>query len=397
MAMKPTMHPLGLYIHVPFCKHKCAYCDFYSMAGTDQDMDRYTKAVDAHLKETAPFAKNHTVDTVYFGGGTPTLLGEKRLVQLLKTISKHYHLSRDVEITIEANPESAQDVRTLRKLRKAGCNRISLGMQSANDAELAAVGRIHSAHDVATAVAAIRKAGIANLSLDLIYGLPDQTQEQWQETLNVATSLAPEHLSCYGLKLEENTPLFQRQGELVLPSEDAQSDFYLYTVEFLAHLGYAQYEISNFAQKDRTSRHNMKYWTLGEYAGFGPSAHSDFGGVRYGYPRDLQAYVDGVLSGAPMVSESIPIPPQDRDTEWLMLGLRTVNGLQPKDYEARFRRRFDCFVPFLNQCKQADYAVEEDGTWHLTPKGFLVSNQIIGELLDIQAKDKESRLRDHHY
>lgn len=389
--MKTERKPLGLYIHVPFCKQKCIYCDFYSLPHQESRMDDYTAAVCAHLTETAPFAAGHLVDTVYIGGGTPTYLGPDRLGKILKTVHKKYRVAKDAEITLEANPDSAGDWKILRALRRAGVNRVSLGMQSACDAELSAIGRVHTQAQTAAAVKAVRRAGIKNLSLDLIYGLPDQTPERWQENLSAAVALEPEHLSCYGLKVEEGTPLFQRREAYNLPGDDAQADMYLYTVEFLERMGYVQYEISNFARPGMESRHNLKYWHLDEYAGFGPGAHSDFGGVRYAYARDLDAYIRGVATGAPMLSESERIPPLDRDTEYVMLGLRLREGLDPKEFERRFRRRFNCFVPFLEQCRQNGYACEEEGRWHLTPKGFLVSNQIIGGMLDALAQDKRRR------
>ena len=389
--MKPAPKPLGLYIHIPFCKHKCAYCDFYSLSGREDRMDDYTDALCAHLTEIAPFAAGHQVDTVYFGGGTPSYLGTKRLIRLLKTVQKKYRLDKQAEITLEANPDSAGDWKELRALRRAGFNRLSLGMQSASDAELQAIGRVHTWEQVGAAVEAARKAKFENLSLDLIYGLPGQTMEQWQANLTAAVDLAPEHLSCYGLKVEEGTPLFAVRDTAGLPGDEEQADMYLWTVEFLAQMGYDQYEISNFAKPGRESRHNLKYWTLQEYVGFGPGAHSDFGGVRYAYGRDLEGYIQGVQTHAPMLSESESIPPLDRDTEWLMLGLRTVQGLDPKVFERRFRRRFACFRPFLEECRTAGYAVEEEGLWHLTPKGFLVSNQIIGGMLDALASEKRRR------
>jgi len=389
--MKPVPKPLGLYIHIPFCKQKCAYCDFYSLAGREDRMDDYTAALCAHLTETAAFAAGHTVDTVYFGGGTPSYLGEKRLVKLLKTVQKRYRLARDAEITLEANPDSAGDWKFLKALRKAGFNRLSLGMQSADDGELAEIGRVHTASQVRAAVEAARKAGFENLSLDLIYGLPHQTLDQWRRSLEAAVSLSPEHMSCYGLKVEEGTPLFLRRESAGLPGDEIQAEMYLYTVDFLARHGFRQYEISNFARTGRASRHNLKYWTLGEYAGFGPGAHSDFGGVRYAYERDLEGYIRGVRDHAPLLSESETIPPLERDTEWLMLRARTAMGLAPQEFEHRFRRRFTCFLPFLEQCRQAGYAVWEEDRWRLTPQGFLVSNQIIGGLLDALAEEKRRR------
>ena len=389
--MKTTRKPLGLYIHIPFCKQKCAYCDFYSLSGRESRMDDYTDALCAHLLETAPFAAGHTVDTVYFGGGTPSYLGEKRLARILKAVFKKYHVAKDAEITLEANPDSAGDWKVLKTLRRAGINRLSLGMQSACDAELREIGRIHTMDQVRAAVEAARRAGIDNLSLDLIYGLPHQTMERWQQNLAAAVDLAPEHLSCYGLKVEEGTPLFARREAAGLPGDEEQADMYLYTVDYLSRHGYRQYEISNFARTGRESRHNLKYWLLEEYVGFGPGAHSDFGDVRYAYERDLEGYIRGIKDHAPMLSESERIPPLSRDTEWVMLGLRTVRGLDPREFETRFRRRFACFLPFLERCRQAGYAVLEEGRWHLTPRGFLVSNQIIGGMLDALAEDKRRR------
>lgn len=389
--MKTPPRPLGLYIHIPFCKQKCVYCDFYSLAGNEGRMDAYVEALCTDLRETAQYTAGYSVDTVYFGGGTPSYLGEKRLVKVLKTVLKHYHVEKDAEITLEANPDSAGDFKMLRALRRAGFNRISLGMQSGCDEELREIGRVHTAAQTRAAVAAARKAGFENLSLDLIYGLPHQTMERWQANLAEAVSLAPEHLSCYGLKVEEGTPLFARQESAELPDDDAQADFYLAAVEYLAGQGYAQYEISNFAKPGKASRHNLKYWQLQEYAGFGPGAHSDLGGVRYAYDRSLDTYIEGVKNHAPVFSERCRIPPADRDLEWIMLGLRTAAGLEAKEYEYRFRRRFAPFLPFLEKCRDAGYAVEQNGRWRLTPRGFLVSNQIIGEMLDILNEEKRRR------
>ena len=388
MNSTPT---LGIYVHIPFCKQKCAYCDFYSLSSREDRMDDYTEALCAHLEEIAPRAAGHAVDTVYFGGGTPSLLGAKRLSRILKTILKKYPVVKGAEITMEANPDSIGDKKALKSLRKVGFNRISLGMQSACAEELREIGRIHTAEQTAAAVATARAAGFDNLSLDLIYGLPHQTMERWMENLTAAVALQPEHLSCYGLKVEEGTPLFARRDTAQLPDEEAQADMYLATVAYLGEQGYAQYEISNFAKPGRESRHNLKYWSLGEYAGFGPGAHSDFGGVRYAYERDLEGYIRSVREGTALLSECETIPPMDRDTEWIMLGLRTVRGLDVKEFEHRFRRRFTCFLSFLENCRKAGYAVEEDGRWHLTPEGFLVSNQIISTLLEALAEDKRLR------
>ena len=241
------MTPLGLYIHIPFCKSKCVYCDFYSLPNCEEKMDAYVSALTNHLKEVAPRMKNQTVDTVYFGGGTPSYLGQERLCHLLKTVKKYYRVTSDAEITLEANPDSAGDVKALRKLRRAGFNRVSLGVQSTDNGLLKRIGRVHTYEQVKQAVAAARKAKFDNLSIDLIYGLPEQTMETWQKTLREAVELAPQHISCYGLKVEEGTPLWREKDTMVAADDDEQAEMYLWAVAFLHGRGYEQYEISNFA------------------------------------------------------------------------------------------------------------------------------------------------------
>ena len=228
---------LGLYLHIPFCKSKCAYCDFYSLPHSEEKMDAYAAALLRHLEEVAPRCTAHTVDTVYFGGGTPSYLGEKRLTHLLKAVKKRFHVASDAEITLEANPDSAGDWKALRTLRKAGFNRISLGVQAADDDLLRRIGRVHTWEQALSAAAAARMAGFDNLSLDLIYGLPGQTLEAWQDTLRSAAALEPQHLSCYGLKVEPGTPLWQQRDSADLPDDDTQADMYLWTVDYLQKKG----------------------------------------------------------------------------------------------------------------------------------------------------------------
>ncbi len=366
--------PLGIYIHVPFCKQKCVYCDFYSLPRREEDIDAYVSTLRSQLAE-ADFS-GYEADTVYFGGGTPSFLGPRRLTALLEAVSTACPIAPGAEITFEANPDSAGGPSALSALRRAGFNRISLGMQSAGDDELKALGRIHTMAQVRAAVEAARKAGFDNLSLDLIYGLPGQDLPRWRRNLAAALELGPEHLSCYGLKAEPGTPLYARRE--TLPGDEIQADMYLETVDLLEARGYRQYEISNFARPGRESRHNLKYWTLGEYIGFGPGAHSDFWGVRYAWARDLEAF----LRGDRLLSEIRRMTPREREAEWLMLSLRLARGLDPAEWETRFRRPFAPFLPFLRRCEAAGYAVREGDRWRLTPRGFLVSNPIIGALLD---------------
>lgn len=389
--MKKSYKPLGLYIHIPFCKSKCVYCDFYSLPHAENHMDRYAAALCRQLAEISRQTTAHEVDTIYFGGGTPSYLGVKRLKRILKTVEKHYRIAKHPEITLEANPDSAGDWKNLRGLRKAGFNRISLGVQSADDKLLALLGRPHTFAQAVDAAAAVRKAKIKNLSLDLIYGLPGQTMDGWKDTVEKALALEPDHLSCYGLKVEENTPLWESQRDLEMPDDDLQADMYLWTVERLGSLGFAQYEISNFAKPDFESRHNMKYWTLGEYAGFGPGAHSDLGDVRYAYVRDLDAYCLGVENEGDILSENERIPSRKRDVEYIMLGLRTAHGLSRQEFENRFRLPFGPVQAVLERFCESGRAVFRDDRWRLTPEGFLLSNQIIGQALDALADEKARR------
>lgn len=387
MSGRQEKPALGLYIHIPFCKAKCAYCDFYSLAHSEEKMDAYMAALLRHLEEVAPRAAGMQVDTVYFGGGTPSYLGAARLCRILQTVLRRYDVARDAEITLEANPDSAGDWKELRKLRRAGFNRLSLGVQSTDDALLRRIGRVHTYEQVQQAVKAARKAKFTNLSLDLIYGLPGQTVEDWQRTLADAVALGPEHLSCYGLKLEEGTPLWQQRQTLTLPDDDAQADMYLYTVAALGEMGYEQYEISNFAKPGKASRHNLKYWRMEEYAGFGPGAHSDFGGVRYGYVRDIDSYIAGKL----VLSESENDSTLARDYEYVMLSLRTAAGIDRQTFEKRYRQRFQPMETLFEQYEKAGLALPTEGGWRLTPKGFLVSNSIIAALQEALAQQRAAR------
>ena len=364
---------VGLYVHIPFCAAKCSYCDFYSLARREDRMDDYCAALTQHLREVAPRMAGQQVDTVYFGGGTPSYLGPKRLAALLKTIRKCYALTADAEITLEANPDSAGDVKALKLLHKAGFNRLSLGAQAMDDEMLRRLGRIHTAQQVHEAVSAARSAGFQNISIDLMYGLPGQTMDHWQRTLADAIALGTEHVSAYGLKVEEGTPLWQRRGSAELPDDEAQADMYLWAVEALGAAGYGQYEISNFARPGYESRHNLRYWRMAPYAGFGPGAHSDFGNVRFAYDRDL----DGYIAGEMRLSEREEILPRERCMEYIMLSLRTAEGISRSVVERTYRKPFAQAEAVLRELAEHGLAEATEAGWRLTPRGFLVSNAVI--------------------
>lgn len=373
--------PLGVYIHIPFCLSKCAYCDFYSQCGTKNEYDEYTSALTKHIGEAHMRSSDYVVDSIYFGGGTPTAIGEQNLIKILRTVQKNFRVSPDCEITCEANPNSVS-FPMLKKMKKAGFNRLSFGMQSSLSSELRVLGRTHSFEDVTAAVESARKAKFENISLDLMYGLPQQTRESFSESLSAALALNPEHISCYSLKLEEGTPLAERPETLFLPSDDEVADMYLDAVESLAEAGYAQYEISNFAKEGRLSRHNMKYWTLGDYWGFGPSAHSLVGKKRFSYMRDRAGYIEALRSGDEIIDRIETINEAARCGEYLMLGLRTVQGIRADMLEKKYLTFFDEIEKVLLKYHKLGYADFDGESWFLTPKGFLVSNRIIGDVLD---------------
>ena len=380
--------PLGIYIHVPFCRSKCQYCDFYSLTTKeDKWLDGYQDAVCAHIKETGPLAPDYVVDTIYFGGGTPSFFGADGMAAILNTIRKSFKVSSTAEITFEANPDSVSD-RLLRRLRSEGFNRVSLGIQCDDDVILKKLGRPHNYAQAVSAVQRIRRFGFKNLSVDLMYGLPGQSLLAWEKTLKNVLKLQPEHISCYGLTLEEGTPLYEYREYCNLADDDTQADMYLSAVEILRQHGYRQYEISNFCRKGNVSRHNLKYWNGDPYLGFGPNASSDFGGNRFTIVRDLKAYIEGIKTGGQVLQEVQEIAPRERAGEYLMMRLRTAAGIDPKVYEQRYLLPFRPLEKYLQECKERGLATKTyDGRWHLTPNGFLLSNSIISELLLIQEKN----------
>ena len=379
--------PLGIYIHIPFCRSKCTYCDFYSLPGKNDHMMReFLRAITAHIKESGQLSPGYRVDTIYFGGGTPSYLGARGLTRILNTIRKYFDVAPNAEITFEANPDSVTPW-LLHRLRSEGFNRVSLGIQCDDDSILKTIGRPHNYAQAVKAVKQIRRAGYRNLSVDLMYGLPGQTLEMWQNTVERVLKLDPDHISCYGLKVEEGTPLYAYQDSCNLPDDDAQADMYLAMVEIMRRTGYRQYEISNFAKREMASRHNLKYWNGGEYLGFGPGASSDFAGKRFSIDRDLKAYVQGIASGGQVLSDIQEIPPRERAGEYLMLRLRTSAGISREEYERRYLLNFEPLVDVLERACLRNLAMSNGkGGYRLTPEGFLLSNSVISDLLLAQEK-----------
>lgn len=362
---------IGLYIHVPFCDGKCPYCDFYSMRGSEEHMEEYTNCIIGSLNNYGQ-TLNRSADTLYFGGGTPNLLGARRIASLVETAQKNFRLDH-AEITLEVNP--AEDLTEfLKAVHDAGVNRLSVGLQSADEAELRVLGRRHTAAQAGLAVEAAQRAGFGNISLDLMIATPGQTKESLARSIAFCAQAGVQHISAYLLKIEPHTAYYKMREQLVLPDEDETGDWYLYACEKLEKRGFIQYEISNFAKPGFESRHNLKYWRCEEYLGLGPAAHSFLNGERFYYDRNLRAFLDGCE------------PVRDGDgggfEEYAMLALRLTEGLS----ERRCRERFGFGIPA--SVWDADRLYEKAGLtartadgFRLTPKGFLVSNTLLAELL----------------
>ena len=319
------------------------------------------------------------VDTVYFGGGTPTLLPIECFEEIFKTLYECFSIEVGAEISVECNPASI-DFEGLCSLRKIGVNRLSIGLQSANENELRALGRLHSFEDFCSVYADSKRAGFENISVDLMYGIPEQTLKSFENTIEQVCRLAPSHISAYGLKIEDGTAFAKRRDELVLPDEDEEYEMYCRCVGMLAQNGYERYEISNFAKDGAYSRHNMRYWQLEDYVGFGVAAHSCFEGVRYGNSRDMDAF----LSGKDIRDEISPISDAERLREFVMLGLRLGKGIDLAEYRAMAHSDFKSDFPVCDGLIKNGFLWESEKRIGFTTKGFFVSNAILSQMLNFE-------------
>ena len=379
---------LGLYIHVPFCRSKCAYCDFYSFRPSEEGLEsRYTDAVISHMESYRDAAAGYAVTSVFVGGGTPTALPEDDLIRLLRAAGRIFHLSPSCEFTVEANPATV-NLRLLRRMRRAGVNRLSFGLQTADDAELRGLSRIHTREQFEESYRLARKARFDNVNVDLMFGIPGQTMDSLGRTLRYVTGLRPEHISLYNLRVEPRTVFgrLQAEGKLRLPDDEVQADMYLNAVAFLERVGYRQYEISNFSRRGYQCRHNLKYWNCEEYLGFGPGAHSYFADNRFSFLPDLKLYMSGTLpmnAAAEITGECETILPQQRIGEYVMLRLRLREGISSEEFGRRFGRDFEeMYGRKLEKYVPGGYVAVRRGHYALTPRGMLVSNYILSDILE---------------
>ena len=373
----------GIYVHIPFCQAKCSYCAFVSQVGNEKLQQEYVAALCREITAAGGDFSAHSVDSLFLGGGTPTVLQTDALALILQTIRQSFSLTPDAEISIEANPGTIT-ARSLTALRQLGFNRLSLGVQSFDDRVLATAGRIHLAKDAETAFVLARQAGFDNVGMDLIYGLPLQTVASWQSTLEQAIMLNPDHLSAYGLKLEDGTPLAVavEHGRQVLPSEADEETMYDQLNSLLPAAGFKRYEIANYAKPGRQCRHNLKYWRSLPFRGLGLAAHSFNGTHRFANIDNLTEYLQRTAAG-----QSVVLPPEETNeatliAEYAFTALRLAEGLCYEEFQRRFDRDFcQIYSVVLQRLLKQKLIVQTDQAVFLTPRGMKFGNQVFAEFL----------------
>ena len=373
---------LLLYIHVPFCRSKCHYCAFHSQVFNQVTFAWYLKTLLAEIELWGKRLKNPSIGTIFFGGGTPSLIPPFQLEMIMDALRKHFTFTKGMEITLEANPDSANDLSYFQALNSMGINRLSLGFQSLDDRNLVELGRPHSARQAAEAYFFARKAGFNNISIDLIWGLPNQKVKDWNNELRAVVKLKPEHMSCYGLSIEPDTVFGKREQnmDLVLPPDGEQARMFIYGAEFLESMGYIQYEISNFARMGFISRHNQGYWDRLDYLGLGPSAVSTIGARRFTNPLYMDEY-DAAVRGGFAGEDYEELTDEIKAQELVMLSLRTSKGLKLSDYkELTGKDLTKEKSSIINALYKNGLCRMSGGFLRLTKNGMLVSNSILQSL-----------------
>ncbi|MEN6566648.1 MAG: radical SAM family heme chaperone HemW [Veillonellales bacterium] len=367
---------LGLYIHIPFCRQKCYYCDFPSYAGLENAYEAYTTALCREISGQGGSFTGQVVDSIYLGGGTPTVLATAQIVKIMQTVYTHFTVTGNAEISIEANPGTVDRLK-LQALRDSGINRLSVGVQSFNDRLLRSIGRIHTAEEAVRAVEWAKQAGFTNFNIDLMYGLPGQSLADAVLSIEQAAVLGSTHISAYGLKVEEGTPLVRllKANRLELPDEAEEEQMYELTVRHLPDLGYQRYEISNFSRPGAECRHNLKYWRFQPYIGLGAAAHSFFAAERYANVADVRRYIVSQERGESAVSYREKTSRADAMAEYIFLALRTVRGLIVADFNQYFQTDFfACYHLVVKQLLRQKLIVLSDKTVRLTVRGMKYGN-----------------------
>ena len=372
---------LGLYIHIPFCIQKCKYCDFLSACGDDSEKQAYTDALLTEIQKASALCKDRTVSTVYIGGGTPTCLGEEKLVSVVNAVKSCFSLEKNCEFTVEANPETVT-LKLMRALYDSGVNRISLGVQSLNDETLKKIGRVHDTIKVLESYAACRVSGFENINYDLIFALPDQSENEFLSDVENLLKLEPKHISLYSLQLEEGTPLFDQRKKYTFADEDTEREMYYKAREILKEHGLNQYETSNFAVPGFESRHNERYWEQKEYLGLGLGASSYFNNVRYKNPGNMKNYIGFTENFIPLYKEYTELSEDEMQSEFIILGLRKTKGIKISDFNEKFEKDiYSLFGNVIEKHKQNGLLIEQDGCIFLSERGMDVSNTVMCDFM----------------
>lgn len=372
MILKMEQKNMGIYVHIPFCFKKCAYCDFYSVTDYGKEK-RYFDALCRNIEASRAYYGKRTADTLFIGGGTPSSVDPYNIKKVIDKLKECFGFTSDAEITIEANPATLTEEK-LRVYRECGINRISMGVQSAVDSELYELSRIHSFEEARKSFMLCRNMGFDNINLDVMMGIPGQSEKSLRYTLDTICELDPTHISVYMLSIEENTPFGRMKDKLDLPDEDIVSDMYLFACDLLKKRGYCHYEISNFAKENYACRHNMKYWKREDYVSFGTAAHSFVDHIGYSFKRDINKYVE-CTDFSDVLDEVYPIDENEQTSDEIIFGLRMSSGVELEKILSV------CFFSKLEEYVKHGYAVIADGRFILTDSGMLVSNSIISNIL----------------
>lgn len=371
----------SLYIHIPFCGSKCAYCDFISFAGKDEYISAYFDALKKEIIFYAPQFETRKIDTLYIGGGTPSYVSQGHIAELLENINKNFLLSNNCEISMESNPGTLT-FEKCKTYKHSGINRMSLGVQAVQSPLLRLLGRAHSFDDVLRSVAAVRSAGFSNLNLDIMFGLPMQTMPDWRDTLKEILALSPEHISAYSLIVEEGTPFYSLYNENIEEDEQKDRDMYHYLCSTLRNKGYLQYEISNFALKEKECRHNLYCWDLEEYLGIGLNAHSFIGSTRFANEESLESYITAVnQKGSAKIFEE-ELNRRKMIGDYIMLGFRKTAGINLMDFKDSFNEDLmDIFHNEIHKFIEKGLLALKANNLSLTEKGLDYANYVMREFL----------------
>ncbi|MCR5737703.1 MAG: radical SAM family heme chaperone HemW [Eubacterium sp.] len=372
---------LELYIHIPFCIRKCNYCDFLSAPADEETKRNYVSALIREIQQSS--CDDALVDTIFIGGGTPSILEAEQMEEILASVRENFHICENAEITIECNPGTVTEEKLL-TYKKCGVNRISFGLQSANDEELRSLGRIHSYEEFLESYELARKCGFDNINIDLMSALPGQTVESYEETVQKVLALNPEHISAYSLIVEEGTALKQRldrEGYDCLPSEDDERSMYYRTEQLLKEAGYHRYEISNYAKDGFSCRHNIGYWKRKEYMGFGLGAASLIGNWRYNNTSDFKCYMNAQDFESVRVNQEM-LSLKDQMAEFMFLGLRMMEGISIEEFRTTFQTDlYAVYGDVMDKFIKQELLVDNKERIYLTPKGIDVSNYVMAEFL----------------